>query len=225
MPLVESREAHTTDEDKPLTSDHKTDQEAFWAGSFGDEYIDRNRSDELLAGNLAFFGGVLARAAGIKSCIEFGPNVGMNLRALKLLFPGIELAAVEINPTAATMLREALPDTNVIDGSFLSFEPTQAYHLSMSCGVLIHINPDALPHAYDALYNSSSRYVLVSEYYSPAPVELGYRGHEGKLFKRDFAGEMLDRFSDLQLIDYGFVYRRDPNFAKDDVNWFLMEKR
>jgi spore coat polysaccharide biosynthesis protein SpsF len=44
------------------------------------------------------------------------------------------------------------------------------------------------------------------------------------LFKRDFAGELLDRFSDLRLIDYGFVYRRDTHFPLDDISWFLFEK-
>ena len=37
-------------------------------------------------------------------------------------------------------------------------------------------------------------------------------------------GEMLDRYSDLHLVDYGFVWRRDV-FAQDDLTWFLLEKR
>lgn len=70
-----------------------------------------------------------------------------------------------------------------------------------------------------------ARYILIAEYYNPVPVEVSYRGNSGKLFKRDFAGEMLDRYSDLQLLDYGFSYRRDPQFPTDDINWFLLEKR
>ena len=46
-----------------------------------------------------------------------------------------------------------------------------------------------------------------------------------RLFKRDFAGEILDRHADLQLVDYGFAYRRNPQFPQDDITWFLMEKR
>ena len=46
-----------------------------------------------------------------------------------------------------------------------------------------------------------------------------------KLFKRDFAGELLDAFPSLDLVDYGFVYHRDPNFPQDDMNWFLLEKK
>ena len=41
-----------------------------------------------------------------------------------------------------------------------------------------------------------------------------------RLFKRDFAGEMLDRFSDLRLVDYGFRYHRDPAHPADDLTWF-----
>lgn len=64
----------------------------------------------------------------------------------------------------------------------------------------------------------------IVEYYNPIPVEVTYRRHRRKLFKRDFAGEMLDAFPNLRLVDYGFVYHRDANFAQDDVNWFLLEK-
>ncbi|MEJ7775853.1 MAG: hypothetical protein WKF52_00360 [Sphingomicrobium sp.] len=38
----------------------KTEQEAFWAGKFGDEYISRNRSDQLAA-NLQSLNGVVIR--------------------------------------------------------------------------------------------------------------------------------------------------------------------
>jgi hypothetical protein len=56
-------------------------------------------------------------------------------------------------------------------------------------------------------------------------VAIDYRGHRERLFKRDFAGDILDRHGDLHLVDYGFVYHRDPNYPKDDLTWFLLEKR
>ena len=34
---------------------HDTDEENFWAGEFGDDYIDRNKGNNLLAANLDFF--------------------------------------------------------------------------------------------------------------------------------------------------------------------------
>ena len=96
--------------------------------------------------------------------------------------------------------------------------------LSLIKGVLIHINPDMLPVVYEKLYTASRRFVLVCEYYNPSPVAISYRGHADRLFKRDFAGEMMDKYPDLKLVDYGFAYRRDPAFPQDDITWFLMEK-
>jgi len=74
------------------------------------------------------------------------------------------------------------------------------------------------------MYRSSRRLILVAEYYNPTPVAVPYRGHTDRLFKRDFAGELLDRHPDLNLIDYGFAYRRDPVMPMDDATWFLLGK-
>jgi spore coat polysaccharide biosynthesis protein SpsF len=68
------------------------------------------------------------------------------------------------------------------------------------------------------------RYICICEYYNPTPVEVTYRGYQEKLFKRDFVGEILDMYPDLELVDYGFVYHRDNNFPQDDITWFLIQK-
>lgn len=201
----------------------ETEQEAFWAGNFGDEYSDRNIGNGWIASNTALFAKVLDRTRKVKSIVEFGANIGLNLRAIDQLIDGSDLAGVEINHTAAEELRQ-WGRADVIESSILDFEPTRTWDLSLIKGVLIHINPDELPRVYDKLHAAAGRYVCVVEYYNPSPVALPYRGHENRLFKRDFASEMLDRFADLTLVDYGFCYRRDPNFPQDDVTWFLMEK-
>lgn len=203
---------------------YKTDQEEFWAGTFGSEYIQRNQGDALLASNLAFFSKALHAARDIKSCIEFGANIGMNLQALKLLHPIFDASGIEINSQAARELAHVIPPANVHNASILEFEPVQVWDLVLIKGVLIHINPIQLPLVYDKLVQATGRYLLVAEYYNPVPVAIPYRGHQDRLFKRDFAGEILDRYPQMQLVDYGFVYRRDPNFPQDDITWFLMEK-
>ena len=206
------------------SNEHKTPQEQFWAGRFGSDYISRNRSEELLASNLAFFSQALRAAGALGSCVELGANIGMNLRALKLLYPAIACSAVEINAEAARELGELIGAEHVSHGSISDWSPSAPADLALVKGVLIHLNPDLLPLAYDRLHAASSRLILVAEYYNPVPVAISYRGHDDRLFKRDFAGEMLDRFDDIRLIDYGFCYRRDPAFPQDDINWFLMEK-
>jgi len=149
----------------------------------------------------------------------------MNLKAIQLLYPSIQASAIEINAEAAAQLNQVIEPDHVHHTSILEFEPRLTYDLTLIKGVLIHINPNELPRVYDKLVASCSRYLMVAEYYNPAPVSIPYRGHTDRLFKRDFAGEIMDRHPQLQLIDYGFAYRRDPNFPQDDITWFLMEKR
>ena len=95
----------------------KTEQEKFWAENFGNEYIERNQGAQLLASNLSFFSKALAQAGQIKSCLEFGANIGMNLRALKLLYPSIQLQGIEINKQAAEELSKILGAENIFNGS------------------------------------------------------------------------------------------------------------
>lgn len=204
---------------------YETEQEAFWAGEFGDAYIGRNQGEVLLASNLAFFSKALHAAHGVKSCVEFGANIGMNLKALQLLRPGLECHGIEINAEAARQLADTIPAGHVFRGSILDYQPTRQFDLALIKGVLIHMNPDTLPRIYDKLAQACGRYLLVAEYYNPAPVAIPYRGHGDRLFKRDFAGEVMDRHPGLKLVDYGFAYRRDPNHPQDDITWFLMEKR
>jgi spore coat polysaccharide biosynthesis protein SpsF len=203
---------------------YATEQEIFWKGEFGDSYTDRNRGSHLVAANLSFFSKVLDRARGIHSVLELGSNAGLNLMALRQLLPSAMLSAVEINEKAALDLKDNLPDIDLHVGSILDFNPGRTWDLVFTKGVLIHVNPDKLAAVYELMCRSSSRYILLAEYYSPKATEIPYRGHAGKLFKRDFAGEMLDVFSDFSLADYGFLYHRDPNFPHDDINWFLLEK-
>ena len=201
----------------------KTEQETFWEGSFGDEYTIRNNAERFLSSNIALFSKILARTQGVGSILEFGSNQGLNLHALNQLLPMAELSAVEINEQAVSELKK-WGKTKVYHESILDFNPDYSRDLVLIKGVLIHINPDRLKDVYEKLIAASKRYVVVAEYYNPSPIAIPYRGHEGKLFKRDFAGQMLEQFKGLKLLDYGFAYHRDPNFPQDDITWFLMEK-
>ena len=202
----------------------KTEQEKFWAGDFGNEYIDRNCGNPLNVSNIGFFAQILSHTDAITSVIEFGSNIGLNLLAIKQLLPKVELSAVEINQKAVVEL-ERYSEIKVYPKSILEFIPDYRRDFCLIKGVLIHINPDNLNEVYDCLYRSSKRYICLAEYYNPTPVEVVYRGHHGKLYKRDFAGEMLDRFNGLRLVKYGFAYHRDRHFPLDDLTWFLLEKK
>ena len=206
-----------------MNNQFKTEQENFWAGKFGDQYAHRNQGGALIAANLSLFARILQRTHSVKTTIEFGANIGLNLAALRTLLSTMELSAIEINNTAITILKEQ-GEIKIYPQSILEFEPDYRRNLVLIKGVLTHINPNSLAQVYDLLYETSNHYICLAEYYNPSPVEVPYRGYTERLFKRDFAGEMMDRFPDLKLIDYGFSYHRDNNFPQDDITWFLLEK-
>ena len=201
---------------------YQTPQEDFWAGKFGDEYIARNKGADILATNLAMFGHILSKVTHVESVLELGPNIGLNMDAIRQLVPSVELTGVEINDTAVSKLESK--GYKVIHQSILDYSSDLKYDFVFTKTVLIHIPPEYLNAVYDLMFASSSKYILVAEYYSPFPVTIEYRGHQDKLFKRDFAGELIERHPSLVLKDYGFIYSKDPLFPQDDVTWFLIEK-
>jgi pseudaminic acid biosynthesis-associated methylase len=153
-----------------------TPQEEFWAGEFGTEYIGRNQSVQLLASNLNFFSKALKQAGRISTCLELGANIGMNLKALRLLYPDIRLKAVEINPVAVKQLANVIDESNIFEGSILEYPIAEKVDIAFTKTVLIHINPNMLAAVYEKLYRATNRYILVCEYYNPSPVTITYRG-------------------------------------------------
>ncbi len=202
----------------------KTDQESFWAGEFGSDYIERNTPEKFLASNIALFSKILTRTHGVSSVIELGANIGLNLEAIGSLLPAAKLSAVEINETACSQLCQRVAGVTVQQSSILDMDTSEKFDLALIKGVLIHINPDELTTVYDKLSELTSRYVVIAEYYNPTPIAINYRGHADRLFKRDFAGEFLDRHDNFEVVDYGFAWRKDKLFPQDDLTWFLLRR-
>jgi pseudaminic acid biosynthesis-associated methylase len=196
-----------------------TEQEEFWAGSFGDEYTDRNNN----INNDTFFQRILNNLK-INSLFEIGCNRGLNLRTIKILYPHIELNGCELNKKAYDLLNSDNICHMLQCKSILDCNAPDNYDLVFTKGVLIHINPDKLQEVYEKMYNISKKYILICEYYSRNVEMIKYRDNDNKLFKRDFCGEIMTKFSSLKLIDYGFTYYRDQNYPQDDITWFLLEK-
>lgn len=210
--------------------------EQFWKGEFGDTYTERNEESPVgsVESNIHFFRKALDRTiprGGIRyekgieqfqTAVEFGAGTGRNIVAIDRVCSGrVSFTAVEINPAALERLTSVCG--NVIAQSFLDYDCPYQHDLAFTKGVLIHTAPEDLPRAYAALFKASRRYVLVCEYYCPSPRMIPYRGHNDRLWARDFAGEMM-RAHPLKLLDYGFVSKYDEH-PQDDLSWFLMEKK
>jgi SAM-dependent methyltransferase len=202
---------------------YHTEQEKFWATDFGNDYPNRNEGEKLISSNLALFSKIFKSCVSVNSVAELGCNIGLNLIALNRININMKLRGYEINEKAATAAREKniaeIINTTIIE----TLEVNQKFDLTFTKGVLIHINPDKLHAVYRNLYDLSNRYIMICEYYNPVPVSIDYRGNKDRLFKRDFAGELIKEF-DLKLVDYGFNYYQDTYLTNDDSTWFLLEK-
>ena len=203
--------------------------EEYWQGSEGDAYTERQTlsMDARKSMLIRALGVPLKKIGGL---IEFGANDGSNLRACRAIAPSMILAGVEINDVAYERMK-AVADF-AFRGSMLDYLGVGAgemrdlytWDVSMTRGVLIHIAPVDLPKAYETLYRSSTRYICITEYYSPKPRMIPYRGKDNLLWARDFAGEMMDLYP-LKLVDYFFTYHRDPQYPQDDVTTFVLERK
>jgi spore coat polysaccharide biosynthesis protein SpsF len=201
---------------------YTTEQEAFWAGDYSRDFLERCSGDDRVDFMIGFLGKMLRSAHGIRSAVELGCGIGLNLRALKAIDPDIELGGYDIYEPAIAKAR-ALGIADVHVQSII--EPINAgrtYDLAFTKGTLIYVHPDRIADAYRNLCALSNRYVLVCEFYNPTVVTANYRGYDNQMFKRDFPGELIEGFG-LRLVDYSFEYSRiHPYYA--DFTWFLLEK-
>ena len=197
----------------------KISQEEFWMGSFGDEYVKRN----LTFSRVAQFSMILSKNnCKLQSILELGANVGNNLDSIKVIYSNVETTGIEINQKACKILRKK---HQCFNKSIVDFNTNKKFDLVFTYGVLIHINPKFLKKIYSKMYKFSSKYILLSEYYNPTPIEVLYRDNQDKLFKRDFAKELWTQYPSLELVDYGFFWKYDPIKPDDDWTWFLFKKQ
>ena len=94
----------------------------------------------------------------------------------------------------------------------------------MTNGVLIHISPSDLPIAMSEIVRCSKRYVMGYEYYSEQAQEVNYRGHDGFLWKMDFANVYLQQHPSLSLVkETHYPYLTTAEQGNTDT-MFLLEK-
>jgi spore coat polysaccharide biosynthesis protein SpsF len=198
-----------------------------WKGEFGDDYAARNCATEETVGNAArAFTEILSHVKDSPpaSILEVGANIGINLRAISGL-TAAELFAVEPNASAREQLVEdkVVPQDHLFDAMATKLPLEDgAVDFAFTSGVLIHVPPEDLEAAYGEIHRVAARYILCMEYFSPRPVEIPYRGHEGLLFKRDFGGMWLDLFPVLEPVANGFFWSRTTGL--DDINWWFFRK-
>ncbi len=184
-----------------------------WTSTFGQAYTDRNSQslDEMDQAFAEQFGvpksaiyrevvGPARLPAG--KVLEVGCNIGLQLRMLERVNPGIELHGLEPQEYAVAKARELAPNMHFHQGTAFALPfPDHAFDLVMTHGVLIHIHPDDLARAMAEICRVSRRFVLAHEYFAPVTTEIPYHGKTGLLWKTDFARRYEEVCPALQRVE------------------------
>lgn len=201
-------------------------------GEFGDQYNDRSSQDiegmELLyrqaygATRLSMNKAFVDTLPRSLSILEVGANVGQQMEMLRLAgFKNI--VGVEINDHAILQSHALFPHVNIIKASAFDLPFRDRYFdMVFTSGVLIHIAPKDVKKAMDEIYRTSRSFIWGFEYFDTKHTMVPYRGKRNVMWKADFAGMYLNRFTDLRLVKQQmFPYADDP--IKIDA-MFLLKK-
>jgi len=160
----------------------------------------------------------------ISSYLDCGSNIGRNISFLKKILPKATANIIEL---AKEPYDKCLADFQ-IEKSFLgpikdaNFD--DKFELVFTNGVLIHVNPDDLLESMSRIFQMSSRYILIGEYFNRTPVMIKYRGEDDRLFKRDFGKLFVENFN-CKVLDFGFLWGHEFDAAGfDDITYWLFEK-
>ena len=197
----------------------------FWEGEFGDEYAARNKIVPThFQSRVGMWSDIFKSLTDVKTALEVGAGQGINLQAIKEVSDS-KLFAVEPNEVARNSLisNKVIPALNLSKwhGEAIA-SSDKTFDFVFTSGVLIHIEPKRLRHVCAEIYRVSRKYIVCIEYFSDKNEEVPYRGHTGKLFKRDFGAFWMDNHKSLKLLDYGFVWKRVTGL--DNLTYWVFTK-
>jgi len=201
------------------------EQQVFWKEKYSKEYISKNSSYSLDEG-VKCWAQMLKAASGVRSILECGSNIGKNIGLLNHVLPSASKSIIEISPDAYGIVTSRYQLAQSFNGPIVasSFQK-QSFDLVFTMGVLIHIHPDDLLQNMKKMYEYSSQYILMGEYFNRTPVMIEYHGEKDKLFKRDFGKLFIENF-EVELVDYGFLWGHLYDEAGfDDITYWLFRKK
>ena len=169
-----------------------TPQEEFWKSGFGTDYVERNRVN--WKARIPFWRDII-RATGARSILEVGCGSGWNMLAIREVNDLMVSWGCDINQTA--LQEAAAAGLSVVEASVFDLHELMGgvagFDIVFTAGVLIHVSPADLSRAMDEIIAASRRYVLAVEYADEVEVEVEYRGHAQRLWRRPFGRLYQDK--------------------------------
>lgn len=186
----------------------------FWQGEFGDDYVKRNRVN--WQERLPFWQSAVEFCAPTNA-LEIGCNAGWNLLAIQRANPNIEVFGVDVNASAVNEAREQGIEAVCTDAlGIRKLHEPGSVDLVFTAGVLIHVAPEDLGGVMQAIIDTSARYVIAVEYEADEEVQIDYRSHTARLWKRPF-GKLYEAMG-LRLLSTGVAG------GFDNCTYWLLEK-
>ena len=200
------------------------EQQKFWANDYAIDYREKNNQFD---NNLGIEGWtkMLDKTENLSNILEYGCNIGRNIKFLNQLVPNADISIIEISKPAYNFTTNNFSIKNSFNGPIAESNFIEnSYDLAFTCGVLIHIHPNDLLVNMKKLYNYSKNYILIAEYFNRTPVMIEYQGQTDIFFKRDFGKIFIENFN-VSLVDYGFLWGHIYDAGGfDDITWWLFEK-
>lgn len=189
--------------------------EQWWAGSWGDEYLQRNRVN--WRARCAFWDLILEKTQ-VRSVLEVGCNAGWNLMAIRAVDPSLKLRGVDVNEKALLEAKGEFLDVRCARALDVGAQWPGRFGLVFTAGVLIHVPPEDLPGTMQSIVQASNHFVVAVEYAADTCEEVEYRGHAGRLWKRPY-GEI---YEDMGLkIEAGGELGEGDGFGAGCTYWLM----
>ncbi len=212
-----------------------TPQIEFWSGDFGREYTDRNTysPENWDAFYLHHFGvtklemnaDALRDLPKDARILVVGCIIGLQLLGFQRM-GFTNLYGVELQQYAVEKAKSMTAGIQIIQGSGFDL-PFKDGFFDLVCtnGVLIHIAPQDHAAFMGEIFRCTRRYVMGFEYKAAEVTRIPYRGHDGFLWKADFAGIYTSHFSDLtKVYERIYPYLSDQESGNQD-SVFVLQKR
>jgi pseudaminic acid biosynthesis-associated methylase len=202
---------------------YNNSQEKFWSEQYSDDYIKKNSKFNIDLG-LEGWNKMLAKTKNIKNLLECGCNIGRNINLLEIILPEVEKSVIEISSQALEIAKKKYKIKNSFNGPIINAQFDEKFDLVFTMGVLIHIHPNDLIKNMSRIYDFSTNYILIGEYFNRTPISIKYQGEDDRLFKNDF-GKIFQTNFNLKIVDYGFLWGHIYDTAGfDDFTWWLFQK-
>ncbi|OEE83866.1 hypothetical protein A1OQ_03720 [Enterovibrio norvegicus FF-162] len=211
-----------------VTKEFDTPQDKVWSTHHGFRYVTHHLGEDWKSTRIPYWKVILSNIDNCSSILEFGCNIGANLRAINTIDSSYSLNGIEINPFAVDQANR-LQFVNATEGSIVTHDMGEKFDFVFSRGVLIHINRDELSKVFDNMVKHSNKYIMLFENFSEENSDLenysklvtGGDSDENYQFWANYPKLFSERHPSWKLVASGVRDVQSKGPVKGDLFWSI----